>query len=268
MTTETRILADSVNPLTGDRLTTFEITYPNFLSKEILTHRMTARNARSSRAVSNKRYRQDVIDHPFVPIMTTDNKGMVSRGQLTEGKQALAGMVWGIHRAVSLASHATLVALGVHKQHANRLLEVHSYTTMVISSTHWDHFFNLRCAGDAQPEFQCLANIMKLCYEASTPQELHSYNWHLPYVKGDELKLLAPYDLVKLSVARCAAVSYKTFDGTMGAQAAANLYDKLWKDNHLSPFEHVAQARRGTWGCYEGFQSMRYFKENPDYGEF
>jgi hypothetical protein len=47
------VVADSVNEVTGDRLTTFCLEYPRLpVHEHFLTHRMLSRNTRSNRAVS------------------------------------------------------------------------------------------------------------------------------------------------------------------------------------------------------------------------
>ncbi len=48
--------------------------------------------------------------------------------------------------------------------------------------------------------------------------------------------------LVKLSVARCARVSYLTHEGKRDVDADLALYDRLRSSGHLSPFEHAARV--------------------------
>jgi hypothetical protein len=47
--------------------------------------------------------------------------------------------------------------------------------------------------------------------------------------------------LVKVSVARCARVSYLTHDGKRDLQADLELHDRLLTSGHMSPFEHAAR---------------------------
>ncbi len=90
-------------------------------------------------------------------------------------------------------------------------------------------------------------------YEKSRPQGLVHGGYHLPYVQDedwDDFKLL---DLKKISVARCARVSYLTHDGAKDAKKDLDLYTKLAESPgmlsrpinladpmHASPLEHVA----------------------------
>jgi hypothetical protein len=46
-----KILADSVAWHGGERLTTFEVTFPRIVLAEFNTHRMLSRNSASSRAI-------------------------------------------------------------------------------------------------------------------------------------------------------------------------------------------------------------------------
>ena len=60
MAYEARIERDSVNVATGQRITTFVVTYPRFVHSELLTHRVFSRNSASSRAIPFAKLRQRV----------------------------------------------------------------------------------------------------------------------------------------------------------------------------------------------------------------
>jgi len=72
--------------------------------------------------------------------------------------------------------------IGIHKQHANRLLEPWMWVTQVVTSSRWDNFFALRCHKAAHPAFQKIARMMFLARRKSTPQVLDYCQWHLPFV--------------------------------------------------------------------------------------
>ena len=66
--------------------------------------------------------------------------------------------------------------------------------------------------------------------------------WHLPLIQDDE-RSLPDEELCKLSVARCARVSYLTHDGKRDHERDLDLYERLLgggANGHWSPFEHVA----------------------------
>ncbi len=89
-----KILADSLSPL-GDRLTSFEITFPRIVLSEFNTHRMFSRNSASSRAIPVKKMLQRVLEDPFIPIYWGKNQsGMQAETQLSHVKQAQAREIW------------------------------------------------------------------------------------------------------------------------------------------------------------------------------
>ena len=67
--------------------------------------------------------------------------------------------------------------------------------------------------------------------------------WHLPYVYPEELKEHGLELTRKISVARCARVSYKAFDGTVAPlEKDIELFEDLLVSQplHASPAEHQA----------------------------
>ena len=47
---------------------------------------------------------------------------------------------------------------------------------------------------------------------------------------------------IKIATARCARLSYMTFDGEIDYIKDIQLHDRLLADKHMSPFEHCARA--------------------------
>jgi len=68
---------------------------------------------------------------------------------------------------------------------------------------------------------------------------------------------------IKVAVARCARISYNTFEGKDDYSADIKLCEKLFggTPKHLSPTEHVAQAtdNKDFIGNFSGFKQYRYF---------
>ena len=242
---EVKILADSI--ANGHRLTTFQLKYQRFILPEVNTHRVFSRNSRSSRATPIKKNIELVETKPWGPIeWGLNQKGMVAEKLLTdEQKLKHVQYIWAsVANAVAKAA-MDLDQNGIHKQIANRLLESFLPIETVLSSTEWDNFFHLRLAPDAQPEMRALAYKMKLAMDKSTPVELKRGECHLPYISQDDRTNLAQEgdlfgDLQKISAARCARVSYNTFDGTPNYTKDLELFDKLIQGGHFSPLEHVA----------------------------
>ena len=110
----------------------------------------------------------------------------------------------------------------------------------------------------AEIHIQALAESMWNAMNESTPKILRAGEWHIPF--GDKIssnvtdwfldikdqaywlgKDMTPLFL-KVATARCARLSYMTFDGEIDYQKDIGLHDKLLQDKHMSPFEHCARA--------------------------
>lgn len=265
MNLKVEILADSVGP-SGKRLTTVIVEgFPKFLQAELNTHRMLSRNSASSRAIPNEKLRQRVIDDPALPVWWGKNQsGMQAREELSDtpasfvshipGRHAGEGVVvlserdkakqlWLEARDKMLEASQILAGIGLHKQLCNRLIEPWMGITVIISATEWDNFFKLRCHPDAQPEIRVAAEAIRDAMTASKPEPLAVGEWHLPLVREEDYaQELSELDRIRLSVARCARVSYLTHDGRRDVQADFDLYERLKMSGHWSPFEHAAQV--------------------------
>lgn len=227
------VLLDSLNPL-GIRLTTMAVTMPRFILAEFNTHRVFSRNAASSRAIPVSKRIEQVLDHPFIPAVFGKNqKGMQSIEGLDPDAAEKSKIAWeeAIRDAVWAAQE--LMELGVHKQLANRILEPFVWVEVIVSSTMWDNFFSQRISPLAQPEMQEVASRMKSALDASTPTVLQWGQWHSPLHENRDV-----------AVGRIARVSYDgAFKNSPNDDADILLGERLQKDGHWSPFEHIAQAR-------------------------
>lgn len=90
---------------------------------------------------------------------------------------------------------------------------------------------------------------------AGPVQERHL---HIPF--GDKCDDLSYADRFKVATARCARVSYLTFDGEFSVESDMALHDRLRDAGHWSPFEHCATAmdRPDRWsGNYRGWVQYR-----------
>lgn len=257
MSWNVEIIADSVNPA-GSRLTTFVCTYPRIIHSELLTHRAFSRNAASSRAIPIEKMIKAVEDHPAKPIRWgTNGKGMQDHGVAPAHHERAAASIW--HGAAQRACNVahSLNVLNIHKQIANRVLEPFMWMTTIISATEWANFFRLRVHPAAQPEFQHLALMMLKHYVyvdpdgpnqiRRKPRPLDWGQWHLPFVcqqrfsKSDNR---TQNDMLAMSVAHCARVSYTKHEASLTTEDAWRIHDQLLNNRpmHASPFEHQAQA--------------------------
>lgn len=110
----------------------------------------------------------------------------------------------------------------------------------------------------AEIHIQALAEAMWDAMNESTPKKLNPGEWHSPFSdRIDDGKLaqaVSPnqaliytnttlQDLrLKVCVSRAARLSYMTFNGEIDYQKDVELHDKLLKDHHMSPMEHIAKA--------------------------
>lgn len=248
MSYETTVLCDSI--ANGVRLTTLQVNMPRFILAEFNTHRMLSRNSASSRAIPVEKRIAAVTSDPFVPeAFQANQRGMQAGDALDPIAQEHARHIWLRAAAQAAARAKELADVGVHKQWANRLIEPYAWHTVICTATEWENFFNLRIHPAAQPEIQVVAKTMKDAMDASTPVLRMPGEWHTPFITDEDIEE-ACYNpactvdevfLAKLSVARCARVSYLTHDTNKRDTAAdVALHDKLLTSGHMSPFEHVA----------------------------
>lgn len=259
-----RVLIDSISP-SGVRLTTMEVRYPRFIHSEMMTHRVFSRNAASSRAIPIKKMIAAVRDEPAMPIFWGKNQSGMSAQREIEGtarRLALAEWQRALENALATAERLSEPDIDLHKQLVNRVLEPFAWITVIITATEWSNFFTQRCHADAQPEIKAAAELMLQAYRASTPRTVAMGGWHLPLILEDE-RTLDPATLCKLSVARCARVSYLTHDGTRDHEKDLELYERLMSggaNGHWSPTEHVATPLpdpRESSGNLRGWRQYR-----------
>lgn len=239
MTSRAIVLADTFNEyVPSAQITSFEVYAPRFLLAELNTHRVLSRSAASSRAIPVPKRIQAVRDDPFIPSTFGSNKpGMQAGAPLGDAETIAAEHVWrgAITSAILSAEH--LAKLGVHKQLANRLLEPYAHFYGVVTGTEWENFWKLRVSEEAQPEFKELATAMQTALADSKPRN-SKFIRHLPY--GPDYGC-ALEEAQKIASARCARVSYKSFDGKLSqAVDDIDLCQRLIDQGHMSPFDHCA----------------------------
>jgi thymidylate synthase ThyX len=296
MAFDVKILADSRSPA-DYRLTTLEATFPRFILAEFNTHRVFSRNSASSRAIPIVKQIRRVLEQPYVPIEFGSNQpGMQAGPALVGEARSAAEHEWlnarddavrhvlglvarpgEVSEQTDLLAHleqveSTIKAgerpegwLNVHKQVANRLLEPFMWHTVIVTSTEWENFWNLRCHEDAQPEIKLIATMMRAAIEGSKPTDLNWDEWHLPLVRDeDRSEVPSEEDLIKISAGRCARVSYLTHSGKRDLDADIGLHDRLIESGHMSPMEHPArpltcsELESSEWsGNFRGWQPYR-----------
>lgn len=249
------IICDSVSSV-GIRLTTYVLKYPRLVHSELMTHRVFSRNASSSRAIPVNKQIQECINNPVIPTVFYKNQKGMQGGEPVENQEVARGR-WLEARDHAVRIAEQMNAMGIHKQHVNRILEPFAFISVVLTSTDFDNFFALRCHKDADPTIKELADVMWKEYQNSSPNKLNDGEWHLPFIDSETIieslngmgTILDTFSWTKVqikrSVARCARVSYKLHDGTNTTlEKDLALYDILLSAEliHASPAEHQAMA--------------------------
>jgi thymidylate synthase ThyX len=258
-----KILADSCNAFTEDRITTFEIKMPKCLLAELNTHRMLSRNAASSRAIPIEKVIKRIEEDPYIPRFTRNQKGMQGEvGDQTFQKECQ--LAWFQARENAIAEARSLIEKGAHKQNVNRLLEPWMHVPVLVTGTEWENFFKLRCDEATHPDFRSLARKMAELYAWSKPKELKLGEWHIPFgdglAKSHRESINRFEDSLKVVTARAARISYATHDGEISFDKDINLHDMLLKEGHFSPFEHAAKAVENNTG-YDGVEGYTWLRE-------
>jgi thymidylate synthase ThyX len=258
-----KVICDSISEA-GNRLTTFEIEYPRIIHAELMTHRMFSRNAASSRAIPFAKMQEQLTGRPV-------RFGQANPGMQDKGEDFDAIVVdryhhghsfdntpeeaWRMARDYAEYWSAAFHEAGYHKQVYNRLTEPFQVMKTIVSATEWANFFWLRNHEAADPTLQELARKMQSTYNESVPQLLKAGEYHLPYVESSTwsgqqhfgvadaegvLQHVSLEDAIKVSCARCAAVSFRNID--YGVEKSREVYDRLVGDarKHSSALEHVA----------------------------
>ena len=161
-------------------------------------------------------------------------------------------VAWNCAKNNAVAAAKSFYEADFHKQVYNRLLEPFQMMKTVVTATEWNNFFHLRLDSAADPTVYELARCMKEAMDTSTPQVLQPGEWHLPYVSckystadGEDIFCIGEEfvtfgQAIKVSTARCAAVSFRNEDYRLGK--CLEVYNRLVGDErvHASALEHQA----------------------------
>lgn len=255
-----KILADSISRA-GVRLISYELTYPRIVHAELLTHGMLVRNAASSRAIPFAKMQEQLTARPV--RFGQANPGMQDKGEdytaLVKGSwgegKVSPDVAWSDYRDQAMIASQRFYEAGYHKQVYNRLTEPFQMMKVVLSGTELENFFWLRNHGAADPTLEELAKCMHEAREQSKPELLEAGEWHLPYVniairhdgkrcymieESGDWDELSKEEAIKVSAARCAAVSFRNEDYTL--EKCLEVYERLVGDErkHASAFQHQA----------------------------
>lgn len=279
-----QVVADSMAP-SGVRLTTMLLTYADIIKQDLWTHRRLSKNpaidfefwldpsrsSNSNRAIPTKKIITDVWRHPFCPERFPIRASTMhsSKGYLTGWRHTVNRHMWLKSRYLMIANALLMQWIGVHKQIANRPLMTWQWQTALFTGIEewWEHFFSLRDHFAAQDEVQTIARLAHEAYNGSAPITRFVGEWHLPFVTTDERIKLDPMSCIKLSVARCARLSYALDTGAVWQFRPHDddyaLHDRLVTQTpeHAGPREHQAAALytiKGNSGNLYGWNQLRH----------
>lgn len=132
--------------------------------------------------------------------------------------------------------------------------------------------------GQSEIHMMDLAEKMYDAYQENKPVELKEFEWHSPYEdnilslndymdfigepRDKKYSYREEYSLwrLKISVARCARLSYQTIGDNPKIDYFKDLelYNTLLDSKHWSPFEHVALcSKEGNYANFKGFKQLR-----------
>lgn len=242
------IIKDSVSTVSGIRLTTMKLRYPKFIHGELMTHRVFSRNASSSRAVPTLKLIEEAErdDLRAEPVIFTKNQKGMQGVPMTPEETVEARARWRRDALAAAQGARDAYYEGEHKQSVNRRIDTYTHINVVVSTTEIMNFFGLRLDAAADPTMRALAIAAFEAYKhVPPPLPLKPGEWHLPFIAPHEFQDLEDDEgRIAVSVARCARVSYLSFEtgkpSTLDEDEA--LYKRLlgMQPLHASPAEHAA----------------------------
>jgi hypothetical protein len=230
------LLNKAENFATTDTIRTFLLhDFPKCLLAEFNTHRMLSRNWESSRARPVGTVISQVMLDPYIPKFTGTAKGM----QGIELSDVLADRAlyrWLNARDNAVTQAQEMIAIGIHKQDANRLLEPWMKVSGIVTGTEWNNLYNLRNHPHAQPAFCEFAAEMQRLDNATLAKPISIGEWYKPW---PELNLAA-------NTCKAASISYANHAKDRTDEDYLRIHDDLIDANpiHFSPTEHCAIATK------------------------
>lgn len=247
---QSTVIADTIN--NHNRITTLEITIPKIFLAQLNKHKIISNNAESSRAVPYSLVRKQILKNPYVPERWGINGPGMSPQQYVDDPYKIQGLRrnWLDARDESVRLADLTDIAGIHKELVNRYVENWRWCNVVLTSTTWTNFIGLRSDSSAQWEMQQLSKVVSESLMTSEPIEDVT---HLPYTTLEE----GSVDLrIKLSVARCAKISYNR-TSVFDVEKDVDRYESLLTSGHFSAFEHTAVVASGQHKNFTGWCSVR-----------
>ena len=218
---------------------TIKASIPLYVWVEVLTHRLAARNASSSRAEKNARHAAHGWYTP--PTFYTQGDFMQAGEPLSDHEQEIVRVLWDDHHKMvwENVENIKTILKGYNITLANEQINRLYTTTKMInglitmSEAGWKRFLNLRFHCTADTAMQIFADQVR---DHLLLSEWASSTYHVPFAD------MPPHDdhqyvnQAWTSAAYCARIS-KGEPGP-GRRSSGDLTQKLIEDVHGSPFDH------------------------------
>lgn len=228
------ILNKSMNVATHDTIATFLLhDFPKCLLAEFNTHRMLSRNWESSRARPIGSVIQQIMTDPYIPSFTAKAHGM--QGAVVGDEVSDRAKYRWLNARDNAVIHAQeMIAIGIHKQDANRLLEPWMKVSGIVTATERGNFYRLRDHEDAQPAFREFAAEMHRLDIETESKLLGMGEWHKPWPEID----------IAANTCKAASISYANHAKDRTPEDYTRIHDDLISADplHASPLEHCAMA--------------------------
>lgn len=244
-----RVERDSISP-EGERLITIVCKSPKFLDAQWQKHRNLSISASSDRAIPTA----TLLDRDiYIPETLYRNcPGMAGKELLTPEQVAeVREQIQNLYDLTCGAVEHIQEGWNLHKQHINRYLAPWTFQTLVVTGNlRWFHdLIRLRDSDHSQPEFRKLALDMKVALQESTPTQLDTWDWHMPFITPEEAATYRGMWAPKIAASRAARASYAKQDEKSDYTVDIARYERLEKEGHVKPMEHVARPLSTTHDC-------------------
>ena len=248
------IIADSLSPQ-SDRLTSFLVTYPRIVHAEMLRHRMFSRNVASSRAIPFKKMVKDIEENPFIPIAwQKDHKGMQGNEYITNNDSVISYWLEAIDQAVRYAKILNQsINAGVTKQLCNRLLEPFMWVTELITGTHFENFFKLRCPiyGDSAYGLDKCSTVFKskkdYCKHFNIEE---NYQTNLQWFSHN-------YSQAEIHIQQIAEMMWDAYNESEPKKLESGQWHIPYGDNMDESLLNKTIDHTGYYGTIEGYNDFR-----------
>ena len=141
---EAKIIADSAYQ--SSRITSYLLTVPQIIVKELLRHRMFSFSSSSMRAIPFNKVLEDIRENMFVPLAFQSHHSGMQGSEYLMGEESEKAIQQWIESGLKACEEAErLYNLGVTKQLCSRIIESFGYVKILVTATEYNNFFELRC---------------------------------------------------------------------------------------------------------------------------